>query len=80
MPQRAAHPALQHATGSGIKDRLILGADRRLDVQVLGRAGVPSIGRLGGGALGRGDLREQEHEGLGEPRLGAAAPVLACCR
>jgi hypothetical protein len=30
--------------GTGIKDRLILGPDRRLDVQVLGRAGVPSSG------------------------------------
>ncbi|MEP7115089.1 MAG: N-acetylmuramoyl-L-alanine amidase, partial [Ilumatobacteraceae bacterium] len=32
------------ADGTGIKGRLILGADRKLDVQVLGRAGVPSTG------------------------------------
>ncbi|MCZ3385950.1 MAG: peptidoglycan recognition protein [Actinomycetia bacterium] len=32
------------ADGTGIKGRLILGTDRRLDVQVLGRAGVPSSG------------------------------------
>lgn len=32
------------ADGTGVSGRLILGADRKLDVQVLGRAGVPSSG------------------------------------
>lgn len=43
VPQRA-RTLLSSATGTGTKGRLILGAGRRLDVQVLGRAGVPSSG------------------------------------
>jgi hypothetical protein len=43
VPRRAT-PLLSSATGTGIKGRLMLGADRHLDVQVLGRAGVPSSG------------------------------------
>lgn len=43
VPQRARN-LFSSGTGAGIPGRLILGADRRLDVQVLGRAGVPSSG------------------------------------
>jgi hypothetical protein len=40
------HPQtlVSSATGLGVHKRLVLGKDRRLDVQVLGRAGVPSSG------------------------------------
>jgi len=43
VPQRA-RTLVSTTAGTGIRDRLILGADRKLDVQVLGRAGVPTSG------------------------------------
>lgn len=43
VPQRP-QTLLSTASGKGIKSRLVLGPDRRLDVQVLGRAGVPASG------------------------------------
>ncbi|MCZ3387725.1 MAG: N-acetylmuramoyl-L-alanine amidase [Actinomycetia bacterium] len=43
VPQRP-RTLVSSTSGTGIKDRLILGADRRLDVKVLGRAGVPTSG------------------------------------
>lgn len=43
VPQRP-QTLLSTTSGKGIKNRLILGPDRRLDVQVLGRAGVPNSG------------------------------------
>ncbi len=43
VPQRA-RTLLSTASGKGIAGRLLLGPGRRLDVQVLGRAGVPQSG------------------------------------
>jgi hypothetical protein len=43
VPQRP-QTLLSTTSGKGTKNRLILGPDRRLDVQVLGRAGVPASG------------------------------------
>ncbi len=41
VPQRP-QALLSTTSGKGIKNKLVLGPDRRLDVQVLGKAGVPS--------------------------------------
>ncbi|HEX5018301.1 MAG TPA: hypothetical protein VFX15_12040, partial [Actinomycetes bacterium] len=43
VPQ-SPRPLLSTVTGTGIGERMLLGSGRRLDVRVLGRAGVPSSG------------------------------------